>query len=44
MDSSTHMHRKEGQLDIPWNVQLSLGTVRRDGQFTAFLDNYEGKQ
>ena len=30
----------EGQVDIPWNVPLSHGTVGWDGQFTAFLDIY----
>ncbi len=32
---------KERQVGIPWNVPLSHGTVRWDGQFTAFLDIYE---
>ncbi len=31
----------EGQVDIPWNVPLSHGTVGWDGQFTAFLDIYD---
>ncbi len=30
----------EGQVDIPWNIPLSHGTVGWDGQFTAFLDIY----
>ncbi len=39
MDSTTHAS-VEGQVDIPWNVPLSHGTVGWDGQFTAFLDIY----
>ncbi len=33
----------ERQVDIPWNVPLSHGTVGWDGQFTAFLDIYGGR-
>ncbi len=28
-------------MDIPWNVPLSHGTVGWDGQFMAFLDIYK---
>ncbi len=26
MDSRTHMHLQEGQVDIPWNVPWSMGS------------------
>ncbi len=38
MDSGTQHASVEGQVDIPWNVQLFHGTVGWDGRFTAFLN------